>query len=312
MSASTRVDGGPPGTRLTTRLNAESLGALALLALTMGWGSTFFMTKDLLDRVPVLDYLGLRYAIAAVVLLAVAPRTVRRLSRPALAQSVLLGTLYGSAQILQTAGLDKTPASTAGFVTGLYVVLTPLLAAPLLRQRIPGMAWVAVVLATGGMAVLSLRGLHVGAGELLVLTSALLYALHICGLGAWSTPETSMGSTIVQLCVIAVICLAGAAPGGVTLPHTGADWIRVAYMAVIVGALGMLAQVWAQAHLPPTRSAVIMSMEPVFAAVFAVLCGGESATTRMVLGGLMVLAAMLLVELAPRRKVESEVLHPAV
>ncbi|WP_017933887.1 DMT family transporter [Nocardioides sp. Iso805N] len=293
------------------RLGTETLGALALLALTMGWGSTFFMTKDLLARMPVVDYLGVRFAIAALALLAVAPRAVTRLSRAALAQSVLLGALYGFAQILQTSGLDRTPASTAGFVTGLYVVMTPLLAAPLLHQRIPGAAWVAVVLATAGMAVLSLRGFHVGAGELLVLASAVLYALHICGLGAWSTPESSMGSSIVQLVVIAVICLTAAVPDGVTLPHTGVDWVRMLYMGIIVGALGMLAQVWAQAHLPPTRSAVIMSMEPVFAALFAVLFGGESATVRMLVGGLMVLAAMLLVELAPRRKVEAEVLHPA-
>lgn len=300
-----------PGAALGAGLGAESLGALSLLALTMGWGSTFFMTKDLLQRVPVVDYLGVRFAIAAVVLLAVAPRAVRRLSRRAVAQSVLLGVLYGTAQILQTAGLERTPASTAGFVTGLYVVMTPLLAAPLLRQRIPAAAWIAVVLATAGMGVLSLRGLHVGTGELLVLGSALLYALHICGLGAWSTPATSMGSSIVQLLVIAVICLAAAAPGGIVLPHSGADWVRMAYMAAIVGALGMLAQVWAQAHLPPTRSAVIMSMEPVFAALFAVLFGHESMTARMVFGGLMVLAAMLLVELAPRRKVEAQVVHPA-
>ncbi|MGZ4453155.1 MAG: DMT family transporter [Nocardioides sp.] len=289
----------------------ETLGALALLALTMGWGSTFFMTKDLVERVPVVDYLGVRFAIATVVLALFAPRAVRRLSRAQLWQAVGLGVIYGLAQILQTLGLDRTPASTAGFVTGLYVVMTPLLAAPLLRQRIPGAAWIAVLLATGGMAVLSLRGLEVGGGELLVLIAAFLYALHICGLGAWSTAESAMGSSIVQLAVISVICLVGAAPGGITVPDNGPDWVRMAYMAAIVGALGMLAQVWAQAHLPPTRSAVIMSMEPVFAALFAVLFGGESLTARMLLGGLMVLAAMLLVELAPRRKVEAEVLHPA-
>ena len=289
----------------------EILGALALLALTMGWGSTFFMTKDLLERVPVVDYLGVRFAIAAVVLLVIAPRSVRRLSGAQLWQSAGLGLVYGLAQILQTLGLDRTPASTAGFVTGLYVVMTPLLAAPLLRQRIPGAAWVAVLLATAGMAVLSLRGVEVGGGELLVLISAVFYALHICGLGAWSTAETAMGCTIVQLLVISAVCLIGAAPGGITLPDNGPDWARMAYMAAIVGALGMLAQVWAQAHLAPTRSAVIMSMEPVFAAFFAVLFGGESLTGRMLFGGAMVLAAMLLVELAPRRKVEAEVLHPA-
>jgi drug/metabolite transporter (DMT)-like permease len=86
----------------------------------------------------------------------------------------------------------------------------------------------------------------------------------------------------------------------------------VLYMAVVVGALGLLGQTLAQAHLPPTRSAIIMSMEPVFASFFAVWLGGEDVTTRLLVGGSMVLAAMLMVELAPRRVVEGEVPHIAV
>ncbi|MET0787968.1 MAG: DMT family transporter, partial [Cellulomonas sp.] len=93
---------------------------------------------------------------------------------------------------------------------------------------------------------------------------------------------------------------------------TAADWLSVAYMAIFAGALAMLGQTWAQAHLPATRTAIIMSMEPVFAAFFAVLVGNESPTLRMVVGGLVVLSAMLIVELAPRRKLEAEVQHIAV
>jgi drug/metabolite transporter (DMT)-like permease len=99
---------------------------------------------------------------------------------------------------------------------------------------------------------------------------------------------------------------------GVVLPTTVADWTSVLYMAVFAGALAMAGQTWAQAHLPPTRTAIIMSMEPVFAALFAVLLGGESTTVRMLVGGLMVLAAMLVVELVPRRRIEAEVPHLAV
>ena len=118
--------------------------------------------------------------------------------------------------------------------------------------------------------------------------------------------------TIVQLLVIAVVCFVVTAPDGVVLPATRSDWVALVYMALVAGALAMAAQTWAQAHLPPTRTAIIMSMEPVFAAFFAVLFGGESLTSRMVVGGAMVLTAMLLVELAPRRKVEAEVTHIAV
>ena len=106
----------------------------------------------------------------------------------------------------------------------------------------------------------------------------------------------------VQLIVITVICLVCTAPNGLVLPDRVGDWVSVLYMAVFAGAGAMIGQTWAQAHLPPTRAAIIMSMEPVFAALFAVLLGGESATVRMIVGGLLVLAAMLLAELAPRRQ----------
>ncbi len=288
------------------------LATLALLATTACWGSTFFLTKDLLERVPVLDYLAVRFAVASVALMVMFPRALGRLSPAARGRAVVLGLLYGVAQILQTAGLEHTAATVSGFITGLYVVCTPLLAAPLLRQRIGGATWLAVLLAVAGLAVLTLRGVSVGYGEGLTFVAAVLYAGHIVGLGAWSRAEDAMGMTIVQLLVVTVVCSLVTAPDGVVLPGSTADWASVLYMAVFAAALALAAQTWAQAHLTPTRSAIIMSMEPVFAAFFAVLLGGEDFTQRMFVGGAMVLAAMLIVELSPRRKIEAEVTHIAV
>ncbi len=297
----------PEQTRRTTLL-----AAAALLALAACWGSTFFLIKDLLDRVPTLDFLALRFTIASLALLVVAPKALGRLSPVVRRHAVVLGALYGVAQILQTAGLAHTPASISGFVTGLYVVLTPLLAAAILRTRIPPITWVAVVLATVGLGVLALNGFSIGYGELITLSSAVLYALHIVGLGAWSSARDAVGMTILQIMVIAVLCTLATVHDGIVLPDRTGDWVSVAYMAVVVGALGLLGQTWAQAHLPPTRSAIIMSMEPVFASFFAVWLGGEHLTARLLLGGAMVLVAMLTVELAPRRVVEGEVPHIAV
>ena len=257
------------------------LATLALLAMTAAWGSTFFLIKDLLDRVPTLDFLAVRFAIASVAMLVVAPRAVARLSPVVRRHAMVLGLLYGLAQILQTAGLAHTAASVSGFITGMYVVLT-------------------------------LSGFSLGYGEAITLVSAVLYALHIVGLGAWSTPRDAVGMSILQIMVIAVVCTLATAHDGIVLPDRTGDWLAVAYMAVVVGALGLLGQTWAQAHLPPTRSAIIMSMEPVFASLFAVWLGGEDATARLLLGGSMVLVAMLTVELAPRRVVEGEVPHIAV
>ncbi|MGY2704035.1 DMT family transporter [Nocardioides sp. HB32] len=288
------------------------LATLTLLGITACWGSTFFLIHDLLDRIPAVDFLAVRFSIAGVLLLVVAPKAVLRLSPQARRQAVVLGGLYGVAQILQTLGLAHTPASVSGFITGMYVVATPLFAAVLLHNRITGLTWAAVLLAFVGLAVLTLDGLSVGYGEALTFVAAMLYALHIVGLGAWSSVRDALGMSILQVVVVAVICLVASAPHGIVLPDNGRDWLSVVYMAVFPAALALLGQTWAQAHLSATRTAIVMSMEPVFAAFFAVLFGGESFTVRMVTGGVLVLTAMLIVELGPRRKVEAEVPHIAV
>lgn len=278
------------------------LATLLLVFVTAVWGSTFFLIRDLVQVVPPVDFLGVRFAIAAAVMGAAFHRQVLALARRDLAVGVALGGLYGLAQILQTVGLQHTDASVSGFITGTYVVLTPILAAILLRDRIGWAAWVAVVVATGGLALLSLRGgLAIGFGETVTLCSALVYALHITGLGRWSRMETAVGLATVQASVVAVICLIGAAPGGIVLPRTGGQWTSMLYMALIAGAAALWAQTWAQANLTATRAAIVMTLEPVFAASFAVVFGGESLTTRMLVGGAMVVAAMYLVELGGSR-----------
>jgi drug/metabolite transporter (DMT)-like permease len=273
---------------------------LALLAMTAAWGSTFFMIKDVVTRIPVPDLLTIRFAIAALALAVIAgPRL--RMSRLTLRRGLLLGLLYGIAQLLQTFGLAHTAASVSGFLTGLYVVLTPLLSAMILRTRIPPAVWAASVLATVGLGVLSLQGFAIGYGELLTVASAVVYALHIVALGRMSEPGTALQLSVVQMATIAVVCGVAAAPGGIQLPASGIDWAIVIYLALIAGALTMVLQTWAQARVEASRAAVIMAMEPVWAAAFAVAFGGESLTGRMIIGGGAILAAMYLVELAPER-----------
>ncbi|WP_395694729.1 DMT family transporter [Nocardioides sp.] len=285
---------------------------LVLLGVTASWGSSFFMIHDLVERVPPLDFIAVRFAIAGVLLLLVAPRSVLRLSAAARRQAAVLGVVYGVAQVLQTTGLAHTAASVSGFITGMYVVLTPLLAAVLLRNRITLMTWAAVALAFAGLAVLSLSGFSIGYGEALTFVSAVLFALHIVGLGAWATEADALGMAILQVVAVAVICLVASAPGGIVLPQSTADWTTVVYLAIFPAGLALLGQTWAQAHLSATRTAIIMSTEPVFAALFAIALGGESVTVRMLAGGLMVLVAIWLVEIGPRRRLEGEVPHIAV
>ena len=294
---------------LAARSRTERLAFLALLAMTAAWGSTFFLIKDLVTRMPVADLLVIRFAIGSVALGLIAARRIH-LSRPVVIYGVLLGLLYGSAQILQTAGLSHTSASVSGFVTGLYVVATPLLTAIILRRRIPPLTWVAAVLATLGLGVLALRGFSIGYGELLTLISAVIYAGHIVALGRFSSPETTLSLSLVQLSMITLLTAvaalwptAGSAPG-IQLPGSLHDWLVVLYLALIASALTMVLQTWAQAHIEPSRAAVIMAMEPVWAAAFAVALGGESITARMIIGGLAIVSAMYLVERPQRRRTE--------
>lgn len=288
--------------RLLGAVGPQRLATLLLVCVTAVWGSTFFLIRDLVAHVPSADFLAVRFAIAAVVMAAVFRRQLLALTRRELGVGVVLGVLYGLAQLLQTVGLEHTDASVSGFVTGTYVVLTPVFGAVLFRDRLPGSTWLAVLLATAGLAVLSLRGLSVGFGEALTLASAGLYALHIVGLGRWSTASSATGLATVQAFVIAVVASVGAVPDGLTLPSGAGQWSSLLYMALVAGAVALWAQTWAQSHLPATRAAIVMTMEPVFAAFFAVLFGGESLTVRMLVGGGLVLTAMYVVELLGQRR----------
>lgn len=281
-------------------VRSERLAFVSILTMTAVWGSTFFLIKDVVTRIPVPDLLAVRFGVAAVALLLIAGRSLR-MSGQTLRRGVALGLIYGVAQILQTFGLATTAASVSGFITGLYVVITPLLAAAILRTRIPPRVWLAVVLATVGLGVLSLTGFSVGYGELLTLAASVGYAAHILAMNAMTTPGTTVSLSVVQTVVIALVCTVAAAPHGIALPTTGRDWAVVVYLGVVAGALTLFLQTWAQARIDATRAAVIMAMEPVWAALFAVTLGGEQLSVRMVLGGLAILTGMYLVELAPRR-----------
>ena len=280
---------------------SRQLATLLLVAVTAVWGSTFFLIRDVVRQLSPTDFLSVRFIIAALVMVVVFRRHLLALTRAQVLAGTGLGVIYGVAQVLQTIGLAHTEASRSGFITGTYVVLTPVFAAVLLRDRIPRVTWLAVALATAGLAVLSLRNVGFGYGDALTLASAAAYALHILGLGRYSSPQNAAGLSAMQMVVIAVVCTVSAAPDGIALPSGAGAWTSVLYMAVIAGAVAVWAQTWAQSHLPATRAAIVMTLEPVFAVLFAVLFGGESLTGRMLVGGALVLTAMYLVELMGRR-----------
>jgi drug/metabolite transporter (DMT)-like permease len=161
-----------------------------------------------------------------------------------------------------------------------------------------------VVLALIGLALLSLHGWAFGTGELLTVGCAVFIAFHIIGLGAWSSQHESYGFALIQIATVAVITLLAAAPGGITLPPDMVVWGTVGVTAVLATSLAFLVQTWAQSLISPTHTAVILTMEPVFAGVFAVVIGGDRLTARTIIGSICVLAAMLIAQIksASRQK----------
>lgn len=269
---------------------------LVLVGATVLWGSTFVVTKDAIAGMGVWGLLLWRFGGAGLLLLALAGPRLRQLSAADVRHGVVVGVLLGLGFGAQTQGLATTSASVNGFVTGLMVVLTPLVARVAFGRRFNASTWGAVALATLGLAVLSWQGGGSGVGVMFSVLGATLFAGQIAGLSQWSAGVPALPLTAVEVVTaFAVTAVAAAVTGQLTPPGTTANWLALGYLAVGATVVGLLAQVWAQGRLSAARAAVIMTLEPVFAGVFAV-AAGEALTGRLVTGGLAIVAAMILVE----------------
>ncbi|MCB0901645.1 MAG: DMT family transporter [Actinobacteria bacterium] len=294
---------------MSTQREAVHLPAvIALLGATAVWGSTFLVTKDSLDTLSVANLLFWRFGIAALVLLAVAPGRWLHLTTTEWRRGILLGLFLGSGFLAQTEGLRHTSAAVSGFLTGLMVVFTPLVAAALFSERITRRGWMAVAVATAGLGLISFNGFSLSPGSAITVLGALLFSLQIASLSRWATRENSYGLTAVSVAVTAAVCLVAAALGdGVTTPARTDEWVAILYLALGATCLGLVLQAWSQSHLTATTAAVIMTLEPAFAAIIAVGIGGEVLTDRMWLGATAIVAAMFIAELGPRECCDAEV-----
>lgn len=284
----------------------------ALLAVTAVWGGTFVVVADAIAKMPVMDFLAWRFGIAVIAMLLLRPLAVGGLDGTRLRHGVVLGLLLGLGYITQTFGLARTSATVSGFITGMFVVFTPIIAAVITGTRPARVVWISVGLATAGLAVISLRGAAMGFGELLTLLCAAFFAGHIVGLARWSTAADSYGLTVLQLGVVALGSLVAAlAEGGLVPPPDRATWVAVVFLALVATALSFLAQTWAQTLMSAPRAAIILTMEPVFAGFFGITVGGDPLTWAIVVGGGLIVAAMYVVELAPGEPAAQPHLEPA-
>jgi drug/metabolite transporter (DMT)-like permease len=277
----------------------------ALLAVAAAWGYAFVVMKDAIEKQSVNSFLFSRFAVAVIAMIALKPSVLRNLNREILRKGFFAGLFLGSGYIFQTLGLKLTGAAITGFITGLYVVATPVIAALFLRHRITRFTWICVALATVGLALLSLHGWSMGFGEFLVLMSAIGFGAHIIALSQWSSGLDSYTFTVVQLTTCAFLTGVISIGQGYEAPADSTGWLVVFYTAILCTAVAFMIQTWSQAHMTPTKVAVILTMEVVFAAVFAVLFGGESLTLQALFGGILVVIAMFAIVIKGEESVDS-------
>lgn len=288
----------------------------ALIGVTAVWGLTFPLVKCAvepcasirgglgLDHATPVDpflFLAIRFAIAALALFAVGARLPRGMVAPAAG----LGLALFGGYAFQTLGLQKTSASNVAFVTGLYVLMVPLLAAAVTRRTPAATTVVGAIAATAGLFLMaSPAGLTLGPGEILVLGCAASFAVHVFATGQVASRVDPMDFVLIQSIVAAVLSLAAAgARGAVAMPRDGSIWIALIVTGLLASALAFVLQTRAQRHIPASRTAVILTAESVFGGLFGFLMLGERLGLRGTAGAALIVAGILIAEaLAPARE----------
>jgi drug/metabolite transporter (DMT)-like permease len=249
---------------------------IALIAVTAVWGVTFVQVKDAVELYPLFAFLAVRYAIATGALALAGAGRLRSLGRGGVGAGAVLGALLGLGIGLQTAGLERTTVSSTGFITGLYVVFTPLLGLALFRTRVGLEVWLGVMLAVVGLAMLS--GVHVGstAGDLLVLASAVAQALQILMVERYANRYDAIALTLVEMaaCLVGFLAIA-LAREELSLPRGWTVWGALLVTGVFASALAYLIQIWAQRRLSAARIALVFALETVFAGLFGFAIAGD-------------------------------------
>ncbi|MEA2466607.1 MAG: hypothetical protein QOJ57_733, partial [Thermoleophilaceae bacterium] len=268
---------------------------LALIAIAAIWGLTFTMVQDAVEQLPVLDFLGYRFTAAALLVAVVFRRQLGRLSREGWRAGAVMGVFLTASYVLQTFGLQHTSASNAGFITGLFVVITPILAAVFLRQRIGAVGWTAAAVSAFGLYLLSgTHGFNLR-GDGHVLLCAVAVAAHILVTSRYARDHDVGALLVVQLGVCGLSCLVAAVPSGLEAPRGGSVWLALVVTAVFASALGFFVQTYAQRHAPPARTALILASEPAFGGLFGYLLAGDRLSTLAWFGAALIMAAIVAV-----------------
>lgn len=274
------------------------IAVVALLLVGFVWGAAFVLMKDAIKEQPYMDFLATRFTVAAVAMFLLRPVVASKLAPGDLKYGAVAGVVLAFAFITQTIGLELTTASISGFLTGLYVVLTPLLAWLVLKQKISLKIFIGAVLAAIGLGVLSGAATTVEfqIGQIWLIVCAVLYAVHLLVLGKFGQGRDSYRFAMLQIAFVAVVTWVFALADGYQAPPNGSVWFAIVFTALLSTVFAFWVQTWAQTIIEPSRVALLITSEVIFTALLAVGVGQEPLTLTMVVGGSIMVVAMLLVE----------------
>jgi len=270
---------------------------LALVGVTAIWGVTFVQVQDALVLYPLFAFLAVRFAISTLALAPFAWSSLRRLPSSGWVAGILVGVLLAGAYAFQTAGLERTTVASTGFITGLYVVFTPLLALALFGTPVPRALWAGIALAVVGL--LLLNGAPGGSllGNGLVLVNAVLQAFQITAMERFAPRYDPRALTFLQMVTAFVGFLVVAlALGELEAPTDGSVWVALLVTGLFAGALGYLIATWVQARTTAARAALVFTLEAPFAALFGVLLADEVLGWLGWLGCAVMMAGIVLAE----------------
>ncbi|MDA7761360.1 DMT family transporter [Aquiluna sp.] len=274
------------------------LAVIALLGVGFVWGAAFVLMKDAIEQQPYMDFLATRFSIAAIAMILLRPRVALSFKPGDLKFGSIIGIVLALGFITQTLGLSLTTAATSGFLTGLYVVFTPLIAWLFTRKKFATRVIIGVILAAAGLAIFSGTATDVEfqIGQLWLVLCAVFFAIHILLLGAYGKGRSSYRMAMIQISFAAVTCWAFALADGYQPPPNFEVWFAVLFTALLSTVIAFWVQTWAQTLIDPARVALLITSEVIFSAALAVGLGQEPLTVAMVVGGGIMLTAMLIVE----------------
>ena len=279
-------------------MSKTRLAVIALLGVGFGWGAGFVLMKDAIEQQPYMDFLATRFTIAALVMILLRPFVALKMQAGDLKYGALIGVVLAFGYITQTIGLALTTAATSGFLTGLYVVFTPLIAWLFVKYKISGRVAIGVLFSIFGLAIFSgaAQSVEFQVGQIWLVVCAVLYAIHILLLGKYGQGRNSYRFAMLQIGFVAIVTWGFAIVDGYQPPPNFEVWFAILFTALLSTVMAFWIQTWAQTLLDPARVALLITSEVIWTAVLAIGMGQEPLTLAIVVGGGMMLTAMLIVE----------------